>query len=270
MHQSRPLHAGLRAGRKGECRHHLLAACASRSGGAAHALPGTEDHHQRTRHRGRRHLLRRERGGALPASGGSDPGRERHRHASVAAEFGLGPLSRRLSQFLRPGRQEPGYRGLGSHIIWKLCGSLETARTAPGGRLDIEALAHSVTCYLESDAGAAPGRVGRRRSTADRGARPSAKARAPAVCVSAPSRDPTINRLKSFNYFADSPRGGGPDRCRLGPHQCGDCNKSIKGIAQNPAGSRFDADSQPGHAECLPGGRIAPLGFAGKCARCRR
>jgi hypothetical protein len=42
------------------------------------------------------------------------------------------------------------YRGLGSHIIGKLCGSLETARTATGGRLDIEALAHSVTCYLES------------------------------------------------------------------------------------------------------------------------
>ena len=42
------------------------------------------------------------------------------------------------------------YRGLGSHIIGKLCGSLETARTAPGGRLDIEALTHSVTCYLES------------------------------------------------------------------------------------------------------------------------
>ena len=42
------------------------------------------------------------------------------------------------------------YRGLGSHIIGKLCGSLETARTAPSGQLDIEALAHSVTCYLES------------------------------------------------------------------------------------------------------------------------
>jgi len=46
--------------------------------------------------------------------------------------------------------QMESYRGLGSHIIGKLCGSLETARTAPGGRLDIEALAHSVTCYLES------------------------------------------------------------------------------------------------------------------------
>ena len=46
--------------------------------------------------------------------------------------------------------QMESYRGLDSHIIGKLCGSLETARTALGGRLDIEALAHSVTCYLES------------------------------------------------------------------------------------------------------------------------
>ena len=30
--------------------------------------------------------------------------------------------------------QMESYRGLGSHIIGKLCGSLETARTAPGGR----------------------------------------------------------------------------------------------------------------------------------------
>ena len=42
------------------------------------------------------------------------------------------------------------YGGLGSLIMEKICGSLETARTAPSERLDIEALAHSVTCYLES------------------------------------------------------------------------------------------------------------------------
>jgi hypothetical protein len=46
--------------------------------------------------------------------------------------------------------QMESYRGLGSHIIGKMCGSLETVRTSPGGRLDIEALGHSVTCYLES------------------------------------------------------------------------------------------------------------------------
>ena len=46
--------------------------------------------------------------------------------------------------------QMESYRGLGSLIIGKLCGSLETARTASSGRLDIEALAYSVTCYLES------------------------------------------------------------------------------------------------------------------------
>ena len=42
------------------------------------------------------------------------------------------------------------FRGLGSYIIGELCGSLETAGAAPGGRLEIEALARSVTCYLES------------------------------------------------------------------------------------------------------------------------
>jgi hypothetical protein len=62
--------------------------------------------------------------------------------------------------------------------------------------------------------------------------------------VSASRRDPTIYRLKLFNCFADSPRGGGPDRHRLGPHQCGDSNGSLKEIAQNLAGSRFDAASQ--------------------------
>ena len=68
--------------------------------------------------------------------------------------------------------QMESYRGLGSHIIGKLCGSLETARTAPGGRLDIEALARSVTCYLESTRAQPPVVSDAARSTADRGARP--------------------------------------------------------------------------------------------------
>jgi choline dehydrogenase-like flavoprotein len=63
----------------------------SRPGGIAHALPGTGDRHQRARHGVRRHLLRRERGGAVPAGGGGDPGGKRHRHAAAVAEFGLGP-----------------------------------------------------------------------------------------------------------------------------------------------------------------------------------
>src|SRR6267378_7271024 len=52
-------------------------------------------------------LLRRERSGAVPAGGGGDPGGERHRHAAAVAEFGLGPLSHWLGQFLRPGGQKP-------------------------------------------------------------------------------------------------------------------------------------------------------------------
>ena len=50
VHQPRALHAGLRAGRQGEHRHHLLAACHSGRGGTAHPLPGARDHHQRARH----------------------------------------------------------------------------------------------------------------------------------------------------------------------------------------------------------------------------
>ena len=44
LHQSRPLHAGLRAGRQGQHRHHLLAGGHPRRGRAAHALPGARDH----------------------------------------------------------------------------------------------------------------------------------------------------------------------------------------------------------------------------------
>ena len=61
VHQPRPLHAGLRAGRQGQHRHHLLAARHPRRRRAAHALPGARDHHRRARHGGRRDLLRRRR-----------------------------------------------------------------------------------------------------------------------------------------------------------------------------------------------------------------
>ena len=53
VHQSRPLHARLCAGRQGQHGHHLLAGGDPRRGRAAHALPRAGDHHQRTRH-GRR------------------------------------------------------------------------------------------------------------------------------------------------------------------------------------------------------------------------
>ncbi len=52
----------------------------------------------------RRHLLRPERGGAVPAGGGGDPGRERHRHPAAAAEFGLGAFPQWFGQFFRPRR----------------------------------------------------------------------------------------------------------------------------------------------------------------------
>ena len=54
LHQPRPLHAGLRAGRQGQHRHHLLAAGDPRRRRAAHALPGARDHHRRARHGDRR------------------------------------------------------------------------------------------------------------------------------------------------------------------------------------------------------------------------
>ena len=59
VHQSRPLHAGLHPGSQGEHGYHLLAARDPRRGGAAHALPGARDHHQRARHGVGRDLLRR-------------------------------------------------------------------------------------------------------------------------------------------------------------------------------------------------------------------
>jgi choline dehydrogenase-like flavoprotein len=46
VHQSRPLHLGLRARCQGEHRHHLLARRHPRRGRAQNALPGTRDHHQ--------------------------------------------------------------------------------------------------------------------------------------------------------------------------------------------------------------------------------
>ena len=98
---------GCAQGAKASVGHHLLAACAARPGGVAHALPGARDRHQRARHGVRRRLLRPERRGAVPAGGSGDPGGKRHRHAAPAAELGLVPLSQRPGQLLRPGRQEP-------------------------------------------------------------------------------------------------------------------------------------------------------------------
>ena len=66
LHQSRPLHAGLRARRQGLDRHHLLAARDPRRCRAAHALPGARDHDQRGRHGLRRRLLRQGRRRAVP------------------------------------------------------------------------------------------------------------------------------------------------------------------------------------------------------------
>jgi hypothetical protein len=59
---------------------------------------------------------------------------------------------------------------------------------------------------------------------------------------------PLMNRPKVLRCFADLAAGWGPDRHRLGPHQCGGSNRWIKGIRQNPAGSQFDADSHRSRA----------------------
>ena len=87
LHQSRPLHAGLRAGRQVQRRHHLLAARHPRRRRAAHALPGARDHGRARRHGERRDLLRRRRQGAVPAGRDGDRGLQRHRHAAADAEL---------------------------------------------------------------------------------------------------------------------------------------------------------------------------------------
>jgi choline dehydrogenase-like flavoprotein len=59
VHQSRALHLGVRAGRQGEHRHHLLACCNPRRRRTAHTLPGARDNAERARHGVRRGVLRR-------------------------------------------------------------------------------------------------------------------------------------------------------------------------------------------------------------------
>ena len=53
---------------------------------------------------------------ALPAGRGRDPGLQRRRHAAPAAELGLGAVSRRARQLLRPGRQEPDAASLADDL----------------------------------------------------------------------------------------------------------------------------------------------------------
>ena len=101
LHQSRPLHAGLRAGRQGQHRHHLLAARDPRRRRAAHALPRARDHGRRARHGVRRDLLRRRGQGAVPAGRGRHPRLQRRRHAAPDAELGIGEVPQRARQFER-------------------------------------------------------------------------------------------------------------------------------------------------------------------------
>ena len=98
LHQSRPLHAGLRAGRQGQHRHHLLAGGDPRRRRAAHALPGARDHARRARHGVRRDLLRRQGRGAVPAGRAGDRRLQRRRHAAPAAELAVRPLPQRAGQ----------------------------------------------------------------------------------------------------------------------------------------------------------------------------
>ena len=85
VHQPRALHLGLRAGRQGEHRHHLLARRHPRRRRAAHALPGARDHQQRARHGVRRGLLRCRWRRAVPAGRGGDPRLQRDRHGAHPA-----------------------------------------------------------------------------------------------------------------------------------------------------------------------------------------
>ena len=71
------------------------------------ALPGARDHDQRARHGHGRRLLRQGRRRAVPAGRGRDHRLQRRRHAAAVAQLGLGQISERARQFVRPGRQEP-------------------------------------------------------------------------------------------------------------------------------------------------------------------
>ena len=106
LHQSRPLHAGLRTRGEGEHRHHLLAGRAASRRRIAHPLPGTRGHDRRARHGRGGGVLRRGRKRAIS-------GRTRCRaclqwcgHAAAIAEFGLRAVPERARQLQRAGRQE--------------------------------------------------------------------------------------------------------------------------------------------------------------------
>ena len=122
LHQPRPLHAGLRAGRQGLDRHHLLAACDPRRRRVAHAVPGSRNHRRRTWHGLRRDLLRRRRQRAFPARRSRHPRLQRRRHPAPDAEFGVGEIPQRHRQFHRAGRQEPD--------VPPLCADLRLCRRA--------------------------------------------------------------------------------------------------------------------------------------------
>ena len=162
VHQPRPLHLGLRAGRQGEHRHHLLARrhpCRRR---AAHALPGARDHHQRARHGVRRGLLRRRRRRALPAGRGGDRRLQRRRHAAPAAELGVGAVPGRPRQFQRAGRQEPDVPSLCADlpaISTRRSTAIAARATASGARSSTRPIARAASCAAtRSNSRAARGR----------------------------------------------------------------------------------------------------------------
>ena len=120
LHQSRPLHAGLRAGRQGQHRHHLLAGGAARRRRAAHPLPACARSPSTSNGMATGvDLLRREGRGAVPAGRDGDRGLQRRRHAAPAAELAVGQVPQRHRQLERPGRQEPDVPSLCLHL--RLC-----------------------------------------------------------------------------------------------------------------------------------------------------
>ena len=123
LHQSRPLHAGLRARREGLDRHYLLAGGASAPGSSCEThCRVREITDQRARHGLRRRLLRQGRRRAVPAGRSRRHRLQRRRHAAAAAELGVRPLSGRARQFQRAGRQEPD--------VPSLCAGLRLCRRA--------------------------------------------------------------------------------------------------------------------------------------------
>ena len=159
LHQSRPLHARLRAGRQGLYRHHLLAGGDPRRRRTAHALPGARDHDQRARHGLRRRSI------TTPTASSSFSRRKSSSSpATASARRGCCSIRRRRiafptgCQFLRPGRQEPDVPPLRAGL--RLCRGAarqqsRAADSACGARNFTRPISRAISCAATRSSSAA-------------------------------------------------------------------------------------------------------------------